>query len=70
MKPPRPITLDDEINEVAREIEMRERTYARLIEQNRMRPEMAERRKAIMLSVLHRLRGLKGDTSATPQEDE
>lgn len=56
---PRPITLDDEIAEVSREIELRERNYPKWIDMGRLRQDHADRRLAVMLSVLKRLRGLK-----------
>ena len=59
MKPPRPITLDDEINEVVREIELRERAYPKMIEARRLRQDHADRRSAVMLAVLQRLRRLR-----------
>lgn len=59
MTRPRPITLDDEINEVIRELEMRERAYPKLIAAQKMRPEHADRRMKVMTAVLHRLRDLQ-----------
>ena len=56
---PRPITLDDEIAEVSREIELRERNYPKWIDMGRLRQDHADRRLAVLLSVLKRLRGLK-----------
>lgn len=55
----RPISLDDEIAEVVREIDLRERNYPKWIEAGRMRQEHGDRRIAVMMAVLNRLRALK-----------
>jgi hypothetical protein len=48
-------TLPDQIAEVRREIDMRRRTYIRMIDNGRMTPEEAETRTANMVAVLHTL---------------
>lgn len=55
----RPIGLDDQINEIIREIELRERTYPKWIEAGRLRQEHADRRLAVMKAALQTLRDLK-----------
>lgn len=55
----RPITLDDEIAEVIREIELRERNYPKWVDAGRLRQEHADRRLAVMKSALQTLRDLK-----------
>jgi hypothetical protein len=59
-----PPTIDDEIKEIAREIEVRERLYPRWIEQNRISPYAANRRVQVMKSVLQRLTSMKEARSA------
>lgn len=54
-----PITVDDEINEITREIGYRDRLYRRLVAESRMREHDAERRIAVMRQVLKRLRNIK-----------
>lgn len=57
-----PITLDEEIASVEREIALRERVYPRWVEQKKMSQEKADYEIAAMRSVaesLHRLKGLE-----------
>lgn len=56
-----PITLQEEIAEVEREIALRERLYPHWVTTKRLRPDIAERQLAAMRAVLARLRGLKAD---------
>lgn len=58
-----PITLDQEIDELKRELRLREVVYARLIEQKRLKPQLASRRMRIMESAIKRLEGLKNAQS-------
>lgn len=45
------VSLADQIAEVHREVEMRRRTYIRMIDQGKMTPEEAERRTLNMMAV-------------------
>lgn len=55
-----PISLDDEIICVRREIGMRERVYPRWVAGGKMKQHNAEREIAVMKSVLESLYRLKG----------
>jgi hypothetical protein len=55
-----PVTLDEEILCVRREIGMRERVYPRWVAAGKMKPYNAEREIAAMKSVLESLHRLKG----------
>jgi len=55
-----PITIDDEIRCVEREIKMRERVYPRWIAAGKMKRETAHREIDVMHSVLESLHRLKG----------
>jgi len=48
-------TLPDQIAEVRREIEMRRRTYLRMIDQGRMTKDDATTKTSVMVAVLHTL---------------
>jgi len=62
-----PITLDDQIVAVKREIAMRERVYPRQVENGRMSKRLADRELALMRAVLATLIGLRGAPSIVPQ---
>lgn len=55
-----PITLDDQIAAVRREIAMRERVYPRQIGNGRMSRKTADRELALMQAVLETLIAMKG----------
>ncbi len=55
-----PITLDDQIASVRREIALRERVYPRQVSNGRMSRQSAERELALMQSVLETLISLRG----------
>jgi hypothetical protein len=55
-----PITLDDEIAAVRREIAMRERVYPRQVSAGRLRQTAADRELALMRAVLATLLTLRG----------
>jgi len=57
-----PITLDDEIAAVRREIAMRERVYPRQVSAGRLRQTAADRELALMQAVLRTLLTLRGAT--------
>jgi len=54
-----PITIEDEINELAREIGVRERVFPTMIAAKKMQQSTADRRIATMTQTLRRLRKLK-----------
>lgn len=57
-----PITLDDEISELEREIALRQRVYPRWVADKRMTTNAADRHISVMKSAvesLHRLKGLE-----------
>ena len=55
-----PITLDDQIAAVKREIAMRERVYSRQVFNRKMTQKTADRELALMRAVLETLTGLRG----------
>ena len=55
-----PISLDDEILCLRREIGLRERVYPRWVAQGKMKHDNAEREIAVMKSALESLHRLKG----------
>ena len=55
-----PVTIDEEILCVRREIGLRERVYPRWVAAGKMKADMAEREIAAMKSVLESLHRLKG----------
>lgn len=54
-----PITVDDEIQELEREVALRKRVYPRWVADNRLTKGKADRQIAVMQSALERLKGLK-----------
>lgn len=52
-------TLQDQIAEVHREIEMRKRTYIRMVDQGKMTAGEADRRTTVMIAVLLTLEELR-----------
>jgi hypothetical protein len=52
-------SLQDQIAEVKREIEMRKRTYIRMIDQGKMTAGEADRRTTVMIAVLLTLEELR-----------
>jgi hypothetical protein len=53
------VSLADQIAEVKREIEQRKRVYIRMIDQEKMTKEEAERRSLTMVAVLQTLEGIR-----------
>ena len=51
-----PVSLDDMIDEVNREVSMRERVYMGLIARGKMTPDVANRRIAVMRAIGRQLR--------------
>lgn len=56
-----PITLDDMIDEVRRELVYRQRVYARLVAEQKMNSRQRDRRIDVMEAVLAHLRTDRGD---------
>lgn len=54
-----PIPLEDQIAEIERELKQRDRVYPRLIEQGRLRGEVADLQSRRMLAALETLKGLR-----------
>lgn len=57
-----PITLQDQIAEIEREVVLRERVYPRWIASGKLPQHKADRQLAVMTAVLQTLYELKGDT--------
>jgi len=57
-----PITLDDQIAAVRRELAMRERVYLRQVSAGRLKQTAADRELALMRAVLETLLTLRGAT--------
>jgi len=55
------VSLADQIAEVKREIEMRKRTYLRMVEQGKMTTVEAERRTLVMCGVLDTLERVRDE---------
>jgi hypothetical protein len=53
-------TLDEQIAEVRRELEMREQTYPRWVQSQKMTGSRAERQIECMKAVLHTLQHMRG----------
>jgi len=62
-------SLTEQIKEVKLEIMFRQSTYRKMVEQNRMRSDVAARRLAIMADVLSTLEELRSQTVA-PAPDQ
>lgn len=59
-----PISLEEQIAEVERELRLREHVYPRFIESKKMRQEKADKCMAAMRAVLSTLQSIKEKTSA------
>lgn len=53
------VSLQDQIAEVKREIEMRKRVYIRLVDQGKLTREDAERKTVVMVAVLDTLEAVR-----------
>jgi len=62
-------SLAEQIKEVKLEIMFRQSTYRKMVEQNRMRSDVAARRLAIMADVLSTLEELRAQ-AVTPAPDQ
>ena len=64
-----PVTLEEQIAEVEREIAMRRQVYPRQVASGRMKQGVAERRIATMEAILMMLQALKVAASSSPIEN-
>lgn len=60
------VTFDNQIEEVKREIAVRERVYAKWIDNGTMRHEVADKQMAALCAVLHTLEELRESEMSLP----